>query len=369
MIAKSIDSVIALHMAFWNRSLERPIVNLDLSLTSRFRHVPALPPQWADQDGLVLEPAMLVPDAFQPEPIAANQNNPAVGEVAFNTLFPYHRVPWPVGIMGAGLQVSTTAQTVWPIPYLDDRWYELANQGFAPCLAWLDKLLEFVQFIVERYYPDRCIPAQDMISRGPGDLCVNIMGPERFYYGFYDHPQELKLLLDQITDLYVHWARSQQELMPPVYDGYCNQYGIWSPGTCVRTQEDYAINLSPQIFKEFILPCHQKVVNEFDYSVIHTHSGFPQLSEWMLELDNLNAIEVALDCPIGPSVEELVPVWNRILAEKCLIILGPVTQRQLDMLVSQLSPCGLWLDVEVVEERDLESVREWTDTTDGPPDR
>ena len=53
--------------------------------------------------------------------------------------------------------------------------------------------------------------------------------------------------------------------------------------------------------------------------------------------------------------------WNRILQKKSLIILGPVTKKQLDMMVSRLSPCGLWLDLEVVtEDQDMNSVWKWS---------
>jgi hypothetical protein len=46
-----------------------------------------------------------------------------------------------------------------------------------------------------------------------------------------------------------------------------------------------------------------------------------------------------------------------------LIIQAPVTQQQLDMLVSSLSPGGLWLDVEIVTEDELASWDwSWTKT-------
>jgi hypothetical protein len=82
----------------------------------------------------------------------------------------------------------------------------------------------------------------------------------------------------------------------------------------------------------------------------------------MLGLDKLKAIEVTLDLPIGPPIEDLIPLWNRILEKKCLIICGPVTQRQFNLLLSRLSPRGLWLDIEIAAEEELDSVREWAET-------
>jgi hypothetical protein len=191
------------------------------------------------------------------------------------------------------------------------------------------------------------------------------MGPERFYYALYDHPAELRRLLERLTELYIHWVRSQLEILPRVSGGYCNQYGIWSPGTCVRTQEDYALNLSPRLFREFIMPCTRQVADSFQYHVFHTHSAFPALAEWALEIDNLRALEVVLD-PKGPSLEELIPMWNGILEKKSLVIVGPMTERQLDLLVSRLSPGGLWLDAELVPEgQDIQTTWAWSKTAMG----
>jgi len=358
-----LDSLTELHCAFWNHELKAPIVNADCSFTRNFRHIPALPPQWADRDGLLLDPQMLSPDAFQPPPMPVdNPGNALLGKVAFNTLFPYPRVPWLVGIVGCGLAVSTRAETVWPVPYLPDDWYRRADHGLNPSQAWLDKLLEFLQHIVDNYYPEKCVPVQDMVVRGPGDLCINMMGPERFYYALYDHPAEIKSLLGQITEIYIHWATSQLERIPQIEGGYVNQYGMWCPGTCIRFQEDYAINLSPRLLRQFILPCSRKVVEAFNYSVIHTHSGDSNLAEAMLDLDSLNAIEVSLD-PNGPPLEELVPLWNRVLEKKCLVICGPVTGAQLELLTSDLSPEGLWLDVEVVSDEGQTPMWEWDQTS------
>ena len=167
-------------------------------------------------------------------------------------------------------------------------------------------------------------------------------------------------MLDRITDLYIQWGKAQLEVIPQVYGGYCNVYGTWSPGTIIRSQEDYAVNLGQLQFEEFILPSVTKVAKAFDYEVFHTHSGFPNLAQWLAYVDDVECIEVVLD-PTGPTIPESIDHWNRILEKKPLVVVGPVTNKQLDMMVSQLSPCGLWLDIELVaEDQDISSVWEWS---------
>jgi hypothetical protein len=349
------QDLIDLHAAWWERKADAAIVNDDCGLAQRFRHVPALPDEWLDRDGLLLDPVGVRPELLQPRPIVPAGGSPTRGRETFNTLFPYHRVPWLVGIVGCEMQVSTLAQTVWPIEYLGDDWFSLPDQGFRPRMEWLDRLLDVLAYSVDDFDPALGIPTLDMISRGPGDLLIAAMGVERCYTAFYDHPREIRSLLGQITDLYIHWARVQLEALPTLAGGYCNQYGLWSPGTTIRLQEDYAVNLSYPIFREFLLPSVSKVVDAFDFHVLHTHS-FGSLAEWALDLPHLGAIEMTID-PTGPSIEELIPRLRTILARKPLILLGVLTERQVSLLTTSLPSGGLMLDVDVVPEG--------TDTSEG----
>ncbi len=360
MLDASTRKLLDLHTAFWNRELTEPIISIDCSMTKRTRMVPTLPPQWEDKGLLTLTPEMLSPDKFQPPPFQLADQERLHDGIAFNTWMPYFRVPWLSGIMGCELVASSDGQTVWPRSYLEDNWYEREDQGFRPYLEWLDTLLEFTGYIVDQYFPQLCIPTTDLTCRGPGDLLLHVLGPESVYLGFHDHPKEMGLLLDRITDLYIEWGRAQLEVIPPVYGGYCNGYGIWSPGTIIRSQEDYAVNLGEAQFEEFLLPRITKVAGAFEYEVFHTHSGFPNLAEWVLGVDDIACIEVALD-PTGPTIAESIDHWNRILEKKPLIIIGPVTQQQLEMLQSRLSPSGLWLDIELLSDDQAEdSAWEWS---------
>lgn len=64
-------------------------------------------------------------------------------------------------------------------------------------------------------------------------------------------------------------------------------------------------------------------------------------------------------------IEESIPLWNRVLEKKCLSLVGPVAQSELDLMLSSLSPEGLWFDVEIVpEDIGFESKWEWSHAED-----
>lgn len=52
-----------------------------------------------------------------------------------------------------------------------------------------------------------------------------------------------------------------------------------------------------------------------------------------------------VDYPGGPPLAELLPLFRRINAHKPLIITGPVSHSELDMLLQSLSPRGICLQV------------------------
>ena len=165
------------------------------------------------------------PRRLQPAPIVPATGSPTRGRETFNTLFPYHRVPWLVGIVGCGMQVSTVSQTVWPIEYLGDDWFARPDQGFSPRMEWLAKLLDFLSFIVDSYYPADCIPTLDMISRGPGDLLIAVMGVERCYIGYLRPPAG-----DQVA------ARSDHGPVHPLGPGPARRRSRrWPAGTATST--------------------------------------------------------------------------------------------------------------------------------------
>lgn len=345
--SSELEPIRRLHEMWWRRALPEHVESTEGGLFQRARAQPPLPQAWMQSDGLLLEPSMLLTAELQPPPWAPAGGPTWHGGVTFNALSPNFRIPFLTGIMGCPMQVSTIAQTIWPRAYLLDDWYRLPNQGFRPRPDWLDKHLEFLEFIKARYTPDQCLVAPSS-GHGIGDALVTMLGPERCYLELYDHPEEIKRLLERITDTYIGWVKAQLEIVPQVVGGTITQYGIWAPGSFVKTQEDYAVNLSPAQFSEFILPCLRRLLETFDRNIIHTHTG-TQTPLWLLELDRLTAIEMGID-PNGPHGDDLVRLIERILERVPIIILGTITESELELLTAQLRPGGVWFDVATVED-------------------
>ena len=164
-----------------------------------------------------------------------------------------------------------------------------------------------------------------------------------------DEPERFKQLLEICTDIFINVAKWWAVVSPPFQGGYCI-YDIWAPGTVVRMQGDNAVLLSPSLYQDFLTPCDERICTQFDYPIIHTHSGYIEMVvDFLLGLEQLRGIQVSLDCPAGPSVGDLLPTFQKINMKKPLILNGGVTQDELESLLNALSPRGLCLQVGIYD--------------------
>ena len=208
---------------------------------------------------------------------------------------------------------------------------------------WLNRLLEITHLLVER--AGERYPVCQPLLRGPIDIASAALGDEPICWAMADEPVQFKALLEVCTDVFITVAKAWCAASPPFQNGYC-EYGIWAPGTVVRTQCDNAALLSPQTYRDFLLPCDEQICAAFDYPLIHTHSGVLHIVvDALLELERLRAIQVSLDYPAQPPVTTLLPIFQKINKEKPLIITGALTEEELNLLLNTLSPRGLCLQV------------------------
>jgi hypothetical protein len=103
--------------------------------------------------------------------------------------------------------------------------------------------------------------------------------------------------------------------------------------------------ISPDLYAKIALEPDLRSMEAFEYSVLHTHSGYLQHMERYLHGKTPSAIQVGIDPPpFGPPAESLLPVLHRILECKPLIVHGPISGQEADMLVRELPPKGVFLD-------------------------
>ena len=159
----------------------------------------------------------------------------------FRTADPYARVPWVEAILGTPIRATIRGGSMRGRAFVRD-WQEWEQQASHRDEAWLGLLKRLTELLVQRS-TGRYAVVQPLM-RGPSDLAEAVLGHQLMSFSIYDHPQSLRRFLDEVTDTFVTILREVLARVPPIQGGYVSPFGIWAPGTVVRTQCDATAFLS-----------------------------------------------------------------------------------------------------------------------------
>jgi hypothetical protein len=312
-------------------------------LVARVRGTP-LEPLWlplADgtlaQDDLDLTPAMLDLDR-----LAGETHSPGMLEIngdLFETAAPYTRVPWVEAILGNPVRATIQGGSMRTSAFVH-QWPDWERRAVRRHAGWLDLLTRLTELLVARSGGRHAIV--HTLMRGPSDLAEAVLGPELMCLSLFEHQKELRSFLEEATDTFIAILFEQLRRIPMVEGGYVNPFGIWAPGTVVRTQCDASVLLSPRHYGRWFLPYDERISAAVDYSIIHLHSCSLHVVDELLKVERPQAIQVTIETgPNVPSIPALVPIFRRILGAKPLIADGPMSDDDLHLLQDELAHDGL----------------------------
>jgi len=332
-----LEHLLQRHRAFWAmEEVETPLLSV-----GRYSPLEDRRPFQLANGSPVQEGNRLLPELVDAQRLVEHTGKPSItvnGDFIRGSA-PYD-LCWTEAVAGCPI-VWWTGQ-VWTESFWDNL-DNVEQLCVTPDNLWLKKLLEITHLLVEQ--AKQRYPVCQPLLRGPIDLASAVLGDEQICWSVMDKPERFKQLLEVCTDIFVDVAKFCEAISPSFKGGYCI-YGIWAPGTVVRMQGDNAVLLSPRLYQDFLVPCDECICDQFDYPLIHTHSGFIEMiADALLGNRKLRAIQVSLDYPAGPSITDLLPTLQKINAGKSLIITGGLMKDELNLLLETLSPRGLCLQV------------------------
>jgi hypothetical protein len=259
----------------------------------------------------------------------------------FQTVAPYSRVPWVEAVLGTPIRATIQGGSMRTHAFIHN-WDEWNHRASRRDEDWLKLLQHLTTLHVERANGRYAIV--QTLMRGPSDLAEAVLGPELMCFSMYDHPQELRRFLEEVTQAFIEILEAQLARVPSMWGGYVNPFGIWAPGTVVRTQCDASVFLSPKHYAEWYQPYDVKISQAVDYSIIHLHSCSLHTVDALLEVERPHAIQVTLeDESSGPTLEEIMPVFDKMLRVKPVILDGPLTDDEAQQILDRLPLDGLCL--------------------------
>ena len=349
---RNVEDLMELHEAWWKLENERPLLNI--AYRENF------PWMWLQRDhmlgmelilknGTIAKDGPLTPDMLSPEKM---HPTPFTHGDLFLPAMVFGKIPWIEAICGVTPQVSVKGNSIWAGfgkgIWTDDWWSKDIEVQIDQ--DWLDLLIEATKYCVEKF-SSHFVIAQTPIMRGPVDIMAALVGDKGVIVGMYKHPEETRKLLDRLAEICITVMQAQNEMIPSFGGGYVNCWGIWAPGTVTRHQEDGAAYISPELYKEFIQPIDRKICQAFDYTTIHFHSSHYVHGDAVTDIEELGALQFSLEPPpYGPTLKEWIPILERLIRKKPLILQGwYLTREQINALLEKMPPKGLCLETYVQE--------------------
>jgi len=282
-------------------------------------------------------------------------------DAIFNTITPLPFFPWSEAAMGCSIQY--TGKNFWskPMAHLkktEDReaWIQtlsmelkFSRENQKP---WLSLYGDFIKDLTDLF--SESFPVSQTILRGPLDIAAAVLGDENMIYLFFDEPELMKKLLSVAADLYMEFIKIQESHIAPFFNGkVIGQYGIWTPGSNLRHQEDAMALLSPDLYREFVHPHDCTIAACTPYCLFHLHSSGMHLLDILLENENIRIFQVSKD--EGVDIETILPGVKKIQErERCLIVKGRFRKHEAEVLRKVCSPKGFCIQAVVVNEKEAD---------------
>lgn len=133
-----------------------------------------------------------------------------------------------------------------------------------------------------------------MALAGILDIIAGLYGTENLLMDLALKPDSVKVVMNYLTQLWIDEFNKNVEIIETSgnFGHVCCWTGIWAPGSSFPMQEDFAYMISPDMFREFCLPCVERIVDAMDYPLFHLDgTGMVGHLDMLLGIDKLKAIQ------------------------------------------------------------------------------
>lgn len=234
-----------------------------------------------------------------------------------------HRVMLTPFAAPYGAQPVFDSETVWNTPCLKNDW-RLSDIHFDSEGRWwsaiLGLLAEVCQASKERFlvsFPTLTEPTDILAGiRGPKGLCIDMLR----------RPEDVKEVLDHLTECWKVQYTDCLSLISDVQDGTMGWLGDWSPGRNIVLSCDFSCMISPTLFNKFVKPELEELCSWLNKPMYHLDgpgavhhlntllsipdlggiqwvpgAGAPRPIEWMWLLEKVQSAGKRLHIGVDPS--------------------------------------------------------------------
>jgi hypothetical protein len=321
------------HRAFWQWApVDRPLIQVIYDAYVDTELVAA-----------AMGEGQLLPHKIDPAPILPEYDKVAaareqIGDDAIGVAEPLLGIPWLEAICGCRVMVAD-GKSLWP----ESPATEIASIAVDEQNPWFRKLLDVIAVVIDHADGHYAVGLSHL--RGPADVLVALLGTADFFAAFYDAPERIARLADQVAEVWLHVAHAQTQIVPRYRGGYgVRQFGLWAPDLAPWLQDDTSSMMSLGHYRQLFLRSMARM-STFPYGVLHLHIPSLHLSEMFAEVPNVRAINLYFDSPTI-SLSDAMPTLQRLQERRMPLILAKdvyqgFTLQEYKEILDGLSPRGL----------------------------
>lgn len=199
----------------------------------------------------------------------------------------------------------------------------------------------------------------------PGADCLaGMRGPQNLAMDLYDHPETIKEKVAQVTADFLKVYDYYYEKLIDAGQACTGWPEIVSTKKWHVSSNDFSFMIGPDLFNRFFLNGLRMECNHMQASLHHLDgSGCLKHLEELLLIENLNAVQWVWGAGNG-EVTDWIDVYKKIQAAGKGVQIYGVLPRDLETLMEQLSPEGVWMKVEGIKTEEegnaiLDKVKRW----------
>jgi hypothetical protein len=134
-----------------------------------------------------------------------------------------------------------------------------------------DGLMPRVLGCIEHFRAASDLPISFTDNQGPLNIALNLVGLERLCIWMFEHPTAVHELMDFCTSVLIDWVRLQKERAGAPLDGGAFPHMIAIPPGFggVWLSDDDSTVLSPDLYREFVVPYNGRVFEAFGGGTLH----------------------------------------------------------------------------------------------------
>lgn len=237
-------------------------------------------------------------------------------------------IPWLESLLGCPIRADHSTGSIYAEPPPDFHGVEDVP-AFNVTNPWIEKVIEFLEKLARR--SNGRWPIGTTRMRGISDLLSSLYGGTEFIVTMLDRPEEIQLVCEKLTDLWIEFGQLQLKHIPLYHGGVGSfYYNMWAPAGTVWHQEDAVALLSPRLYNDFIREHDERIVAAFDACIMHQHPTKFVPTEFYLKM-GFAALELHIDGG-GPSARELHGQHLRMLEKVPLLIWGTLSPEDLEWI-------------------------------------